>query len=473
MVGNLLENPIVGFASIFERPKQLNHLNFEGAGVYWWWNYYPELDNPISFCVGTTTMGNTTFNYCESLTKKRYTLGNTNLNVISFRYSYQEFIPEVNSNKKELMDFINVSNLNKTVESTTINFKNNNYLCICMPANHIKDCFILCMYPISEIDYQIEKVRSTIYTVMILLLLISIFTGLLLAKTFITPINELNRGVIALRKRDTETILNIENKDELGHLGQAFNQMMKDIKDMLLAGAVQQCLIPTGKYKMEGYDSIVYNQMATNVGGDYADIFELPNDRVLIVIGDVTGHGVSSSLLTAMVKASVYRFANKNMTLNEIVTKTSKMIADLLNKKKLMTFCAVILDKNTGELSICNAGHPYPIIREKEIGLIRIPNETSFPMGISSKRAKYCSESELLRPEETLFLYTDGFPEAENNKGEIYGYKEFQQLIANSNITSSEELKEYLLKVFREFHGETELADDITFIIVKRKPLSS
>jgi sigma-B regulation protein RsbU (phosphoserine phosphatase) len=306
---------------------------------------------------------------------------------------------------------------------------------------------------------------------MILLLLISVFTGSLLAKTFITPVKELSRGVIALRNRDTNTILKIENKDELGHLGQAFNQMMSDIKDMLLAGAVQQCLIPTGKYKMEGYDCVVYNQMATDVGGDYADIFELPNDRVLIVIGDVTGHGVSSSLLTAMVKASVYRFANKNTTLNEIVTQTSNMIADLLNKKKLMTFCAITLDKKTGELSICNAGHPYPIIREKEIGLSRTPCKTSLPMGLSKKRCRYTTESELLKPEETLFLYTDGFPEAENKQGKEYGYNEFNQLITNTVITSAEALKNHLVEVFKEFHGEAELADDITFIILRRNPL--
>jgi serine phosphatase RsbU (regulator of sigma subunit) len=247
--------------------------------------------------------------------------------------------------------------------------------------------------------------------------------------------------------------------------------MMVDIKDMLLAGAVQQCLIPSGEYKIEGYDCVIYNQMAIDVGGDYADIFELPEDKYLIVIGDVTGHGISSALLTAMVKASIYGFAKENTELKEIVTYTSKMISDLLNKKKLMTFCAITLDRNSGEMAICNAGHPYPIIREKEIGSIRTPSITGFPMGASKRRCKYTTESELLKPEETLFLYTDGFPEAENNKGEIYGYNNFQQLIANSEITSTEALRDSLLKVFKDFHGEAELADDITFIILRRKPL--
>ncbi|MBP5469289.1 MAG: SpoIIE family protein phosphatase, partial [Candidatus Riflebacteria bacterium] len=236
--------------------------------------------------------------------------------------------------------------------------------------------------------------------------------------------------------------IEIDSKDELGLLGQAFNQMMADIKDLLLAGAVQQCLIPNGKYKLEGYDCLVYNQMASKLGGDYADIFELTEDKVLIVIGDVTGHGISSSLLTAMVKASIFIFSNKkDVPLNQMVSNISMMISDLLNKKKLMTFCAVILDKNTGEIAVCNAGHPFPIIREKQIGKSRTTELSGFPMGASKRRCKYTSETETINPGETLILYTDGFPEAENEKGEDFGYKRFNQLITDSIINSAEELR--------------------------------
>ncbi len=470
LIGNLFENPIAGFSSAFERPKKLNYLTFDGAGVYWWWNYYPDLNNEIAFCMGTSASNKVNTSYFKSISNNRYTFENINLKMAYFNYISQELIPENLSNYKELLSLINVSNINKTVESTIVNYKNNKYLCLCMPGSKLKDTYSLCMYPVYEIDYQIEKVRMAIYTLMILLLVISVFTGLLLSKTFITPVKELDRGLEALRNRDTGTTINIENRDELGHLGNAFNQMMAEIKDMLLAGAVQQCLIPTGRYKMEGYDCIVYNQMATDVGGDYADIFELPDDRSLIVIGDVTGHGVASSLLTAMVKASVFRFANKNASLNEIVTNTSNMICDLLNKKKLMTFCAIILDKKTGEMAICNAGHPYPMIRAKEEGVMRTPCKTSLPMGLSKKRCRYNSEMEILNPDETLFLYTDGFPEAENDKGEEFGYDNFNNLIRNYKITSSEDLKNHLIDVLKNHHGEKELADDITFIILRRKP---
>ena len=471
LIGNLLENPAVGFAPIIERPKKLSFLNIDkSVGVYWWWNYYPEKDNPVAFVMGNAISRNVTVSYFNSLLKKRYSLGNTDIRLLNYHVETQRFIPEV-KNSKRLIDLINVSSINKTLESAIINVDNNDYLCLCSPGSKIKDGYILGLYPIIEIDYQIEKVRSTIYTVMILLLIISILTGSLLAKTFITPVNELNRGLEALRKRETETVISIENKDELGRLGNAFNQMMGEIKDMLMAGAVQKCLIPTGKQNIEGYDCIIYNKMAADVGGDYADLFELPENKLLIVIGGVNGHGVSSSLLAAMVKASVFLFANQNLPLNEIVANTSRMICDLLGDKKQMKFCLVTLNKSTGELAICNAGNSYPFIKTIGKDSLRIPSKINLAMGISQVISDYSLETEELKDNETLFLYTDGLLKLQNDKNEEFGYDNLKQLFTDMQTNDSEETMNQLVNAIKAHHGEKVLTDDITFIILRRKPL--
>ena len=467
IVGNILENPMAAFSSVFERPREFTPQAFEGTYVYWWFNYIEDENNQIAFFIGDSAMRFMAPAYLQNLLTRRYTLENTNLKLVSFSKNSQVFLPEEAKNYPDLMKLINVSNNNKTIESSVVNYDNNQYLCLCYPGNIMKDYSILCMYPTSEIDYKIDKVRKTIYTVMVLLLIISILTGLLLSKTFIIPVKELERGLQALRKRETDTTIKIENKDELGNLGNAFNLMMADIKDMLMASAIQQCLIPTGKHEIDGYECLVYNEMATDVGGDYADIFELPNDRLLVVIGDVTGHGVSSALLTGMVKASVFRFAQKDTPLSEIATNTSNMIFDLLDKKKLMTFCALTLDKKSGEIAFCNAGHPYPMIHSKK-GVLRAPSQNGLPLGVSKRRCRYKAESEKLDEGETLILYTDGFPEAENANKEEFTYERFQEMITNEEINSVEELEDHLIEAFQEHHGNAELADDVTFIIIKR-----
>ena len=257
----------------------------------------------------------------------------------------------------------------------------------------------------------------------------------------------------------------------MGRLGETFNQMTSNIEDMLMAASVQQCIIPSGKHEIEGYDCFVYNKMSEDVGGDYADVFELPEDRILVVIGDVTGHGIASSLLTAMVKASIFRSARKNTNLSEIVTNISDMICELLNQKKIMTFCAITLDKKTGELFICNAGHPYPIIKEVEIGSCRFIKQNTLPMGLPKNQCRYTALSEKLEVGETLLLYTDGFFKAKNLDGVEFGYDNFNEFIANANINSAEDLKKQLVNKLEKHHGEKALAEDVTFIILRRKPL--
>ncbi|MBP5469256.1 MAG: hypothetical protein J6Z11_08440, partial [Candidatus Riflebacteria bacterium] len=79
MVGNLFENPVVGFGSVFERPNSLIRLNIEGYETFWWWNYYPDENNPIGFVICDAATRYSTLEYFNDQTKRRYNYGSTNL----------------------------------------------------------------------------------------------------------------------------------------------------------------------------------------------------------------------------------------------------------------------------------------------------------------------------------------------------------------------------------------------------------
>ena len=102
----------VCFISTSSSPFTLdNHLDFEDSCAYWWWNYYPEIDNKIAFCIGLFSSENIIDSYFESLTNKEYKFENTPLKIFNFYYPKQRFFPNITSNRKELLDFINVSNM--------------------------------------------------------------------------------------------------------------------------------------------------------------------------------------------------------------------------------------------------------------------------------------------------------------------------------------------------------------------------
>lgn len=464
---NMMENPVLGFTSFYEQPGKLMQMEFEGSGFYWYWNFYQKNNAKVAYIYGNTRIAFNVVNYLQSILKKRLNIENTALKLIAHYPTTKLWLPESAEHEKDLLNLNKLAEVNAAVETAGISFAGEKYLGTCLPGLKLKKAFLTCLYPEAEIDSKINTLRQQIYMGVILILMISILTGLLLSKTFLQPVSELNLGLKALHQRNIDFRVQIKNQDELGELGKTFNQMMEEVKEMFLAGAVQQCLIPATALEMPGYDSVIYNKMATDVGGDYADFFSLPDQRFLIVLGDVTGHGISSSILTAMVKALVFRFASKDTSLEVILKSLSEMIFELLKYRKLMTFCAMILDTRDNSFLLANAGHPFPIVCDAN-GRITSIEHSSLPLGVSVKRSNYTTTAGQLEPGSILMLYTDGIAEGANPEGVMFGFDTVEKVLVENRERSSESIKSTLLDKFWQHYQREELDDDLTFIILKR-----
>lgn len=469
---NLLENPILGFSNFFEQPGRLLPMDFEGSRLYWYWNYYDAPDSPVAYIGGNTTAQSNIVRYLHEILKKRYSLGNTALKLAAFMPGEKLWFGIDPKQEDKLQNLFKISIRSARVEEAAIKFQGGEYLATCLPGVKLYRFYLACLFPLAEIDASIESLRSQIYLGVAFILIIAVLTGLLLSKTFLQPIAEIDLGLQALRRRDTDFRLMIENQDELGELGETFNQMMVEIKEMLLAGAVQQCLISAECPTIKGFESLIYNRMAADVGGDYADMFELPDQRYLIVLGDVTGHGVSSSILTAMVKAAVFRFALHDTDLKTILQSLSNMIFELLQRRKLMTFCAMILDGRTGRFYTANAGHPFPLLCSPD-GRIRQIEHAALPLGVSLKRSIYEVVENEIAPGEMLMLYTDGITEGTDPSGQEFGIERVEKVIAAKLSEGIEAVRNRLLEDFFSHYQRHELDDDLTFVLVRRLPASA
>lgn len=466
---NMMENPVLGFTHHYERPGELMQMEFEGSSFYWYWNYYDRDDTNVAYFSGNTRVQYNVTDYLEKVLQKRLNLGTTGLKLAAFFPATKVWLPEGSEESPELQNLVKLAGVQNEVFNGKITFETQPYLATCLPGIKLKGAVLTCLYPESEITEKIRNMRHQILMGLIMILIISVFTGLLLTKTFLNPVGELNLGLTALRNRDTDFRVNIVNQDELGELGRTFNQMMEEVKEMLLAGAVQQCLIPREIPQIEGYESVIYNKMATDVGGDYADAFILPGERYLIVLGDVTGHGISSSILTAMVKAMVFRFASKNAPLPLILKSLSEMIFELMKYRKLMTFCAVILDRANNSFSLANAGHPFPFICRSSGEIERIEH-AALPLGVSIKRSNYTLSEGKLEPGSILMMYTDGIAEGAGPDGEAFGFETIENTVKTHQNLSAEQISEILLSDFAGHYQKDALDDDLTFIMIKRKP---
>jgi PAS domain S-box-containing protein len=162
------------------------------------------------------------------------------------------------------------------------------------------------------------------------------------------------------------------------------------------------------------------------VGGDFYDIFELDGNRVCISIGDVSGKGVKAATLTSLAKNTIRAYAYRNHFPAEVIAMTNNVIQRAAVSPTLVTIYFGILDKRTGILSYCNAGHSPPIIKRKRGRVFEL--QTSGPaIGVFSD-LRYEDFEEKLGHGDILIGYTDGVPEARIGK-RLFGEERLLELI--------------------------------------------
>ncbi|MEW6712505.1 MAG: hypothetical protein AB1403_21995, partial [Candidatus Riflebacteria bacterium] len=220
LIRSIMENPVLGFSHYFEVPGELVEMEFEGAFLYWYWNFYKNPVGNVVFFSSNTKAQFNAVNYLEKKLLERFNFGNSQLELVSYHPSEQKWVPSGKEIHSAIERLVKIGIINQRITSTRIEIDGQAYLATCFPGIKIRDVFIACLYPVAEINSKIDLMRHQIYFGMFLILLVAVLTGLLLTRTFLQPVGELNTGLNALRKRETEFRVNIGNNDEFGSLGE-------------------------------------------------------------------------------------------------------------------------------------------------------------------------------------------------------------------------------------------------------------
>jgi len=201
---------------------------------------------------------------------------------------------------------------------------------------------------------------------------------------------------------------------------------------------------------------------ASRVGGDFYDIFELDNDHVCLLLGDISGKGIEAATLTSLIKYSIRAYANENHSPAEVLSRTNILLEKSSARGAFATVFFAIADRRSGSLVCCNAGHPPPFLINKS-GVELIEMTTSPAIGAFSG-SKYSENRIDFQPGSTILLYTDGVLEARRGS-EFYGEERLAAAVKSLAVESPESLSEALLSEVTEF-TEGELADDVAILAV-------
>ena len=237
--------------------------------------------------------------------------------------------------------------------------------------------------------------------------------------------------------------------------------------ELSLAASIQQDSLPNDFSNITGFQLFTFLKPAKEVGGDLYDFFMIDDDHIVLAVGDVSGKGISAALFMMRVKTMLKDAALlTHASPLEIVTNINTRLCEENDAMMFVTLWLGIMTISTGEIVYVNAGHEYPFIKDSSGKFSVDQSAHSKPLAINPK-AKFSEGRLTLGHGDTLLVYTDGVPEANNEASELFGMDRFADILNENADGTPQEIAYALLERLKEFTGDAPQFDDITLLYVK------
>ncbi|TDI85553.1 MAG: response regulator [Caldithrix sp.] len=241
-------------------------------------------------------------------------------------------------------------------------------------------------------------------------------------------------------------------------------------EELSLARELQERLLPNEFPEANGISFTAKYLPALEVGGDFYDVMPLANNRIAILIADITGHGIQAALSTTLLKLSFSDFKNCDMGTGDILAGMNATLMKILPANVFVAALVVILDTRSAQCSIVNGGIPYPIVLRRSKHRVEPVLASGLVLGVVEKASYTPGQEVVIKLEESdsLILYTDGLSEIQNEANEQFGYEFLKNMILENSEKSGEKLIEHLVSLARRFSNQDHNWDDITILGIEK-----
>jgi sigma-B regulation protein RsbU (phosphoserine phosphatase) len=307
-------------------------------------------------------------------------------------------------------------------------------------------------------------------------------TGIMLTRQITKAIDDLYKATQDVKRGDLSHRVRIERRDQLGVLGESFNDMIGSVSTLIqeqqqrqrleneisIAREVQDQLFPRILPHVPGVEIEAICKAAREVSGDYYDFIQLSPTHLAIAIADISGKGISAALLMASLQAAlrsqVLVPGSETLSTAELVSRLNKHLVRNTGDDRFATFFIAVYDCATRNLRYTNAGHlpSFLISRDSALHL----DQGGMVLGVVED---YCYEEGAVTvpPDALLVGYSDGLVEPENVYGEEFGIRRLQQAAVAVQNGSPQSVAESLMSAAEEWAGTPEQADDMTVIVAR------
>jgi sigma-B regulation protein RsbU (phosphoserine phosphatase) len=237
-------------------------------------------------------------------------------------------------------------------------------------------------------------------------------------------------------------------------------------KELDLAAKIQEDFLPKQSPKLKNYEIAGSNVPCYQVGGDYYDFIPIDDDRLGIVIADVSGKGVGASLLMASLRAALQSELYPEYKIQEMARKLNDFVHRSSSPNSFITFFFCELNKKNGELSYINAGHNPPLVLDKK-GKVHRMESCGLCLGMFPE-VDYEVKKVILNPGDTTVLFTDGITESRNKDNKEFEEGRLIKLLQKHSKLSALKLLEKINEEVDKFTVGAEKMDDQTLVIIQR-----
>lgn len=236
-----------------------------------------------------------------------------------------------------------------------------------------------------------------------------------------------------------------------------------------LGREIQTSFLPTSLPNIPQYELATWWEPAESVSGDYYDFVKLPDNRLGIMVADVSGHGVGPSLIMASFRAMFRVLARNRSRVSKLFHLLAESIYPDLHDGRFITAIFVAICPSTHELSFTNAAHAPALYLERKTGTIHDLETTSLPIGVIPDMPIKPGTLRKIQPGDLIVLATDGLIELRNEQDEMFGTDRLKQLILENQELPAGKLRDLIKQTIRRFHPDPHLPDDITLLLIERK----
>ncbi len=309
-------------------------------------------------------------------------------------------------------------------------------------------------------------------------LLVGSGLGFIGSRWLTRPLAHVVAGLRRMGSGDLDTPLEPASNDEVGEMALHANHAMELLREQMelrqslhLAQQVQRALLPSGPPRFPGLDIAAVCVYCDQTGGDYFDFIPVGTGEeagLAMVVGDVTGHGVSAALLMATARAILRSHAPTPDNLAEYMARVNRELCGQEQTGRFMTLFLLLIEPRLAGLRWVSAGHDGALVYDPVHQSFSELNGSDLPLGVEAGWSFTPFHSpNPLGSEQVIVIGTDGIWEMRSKADKLFGKENLKRVIRKNASHTADQIGRELLSALDAHRGEMPAQDDITFIVVK------